>query len=1307
MNRDIIEIQLVFDLKLPCAANEYERIRTIREKLQQLEDDNNEPLKRFNFVPDQLKTTSIYGEDFMQLVFSNEQFFERYFHDQIGMHLNETNIHLSPPFVYSLLTSNPTRSLEQKAQLFLTQHVEFTEILRLFEIGLHLITEEEIHNEIHKHLIDNPVGEIKPSDFYSLVITNQQFYQLPPKATTIADQSPFKCRGDPMIETSLMNLIELILSPSIISRTKSIQQVTTTYSLIAQGVRDLPSYLVNNLEKLRSFISLIRCLTALLLPDKALDVFKGVCRQGFDAKFASCQSIHEFVGSLRTLITTEGLIDNENTFHRTLIKLEVEFLKDWLADNGDSYGDILILMNQPDNDLWHYSAKFFTYIDRKLDLLSTLKENNGNLPSNEEYQQFNHLLEIANNRTYKIERLMANRIHMNLMRDAPGDEIDQQLIDHYQHFEENLGQIRNIEQADDIRLISILAWLKYYTQIYGFSLYNDSKEIVLQRVDQLLTNIDSPFCSTLKLFIFKQILQISGLTLNDMRELFVNRNVIWIKPFIQRPRDQQAQSIRRNLILPTPLFECQQQFQRVSQILNEVGKGNELRQLIHQCQTSQKFSYAFLCWFIQYYGRFTLPNTETDNTFVQFIDRDLNQDLIRSFTPLGHRLLVSLCSNFSTNSYFRLHPGMTPNDIHKRLIALNIVAVFISFKSITEITFLGNILFNNQRQMPNNYIQHLSTLCLPGMTISDPVITQMMDVRTQIQDRLNRGVMHPGGSFIYQCSQECPWMFYFQDCGVPNDRNICPLCKKPIGAQRYNFLIERDPPQIKIPVAAGLKLINQHIDRFNQTVRFGYHNTKTSETSDIGEKPDHLDRPVSFRFIHLVTHGLLLFLHDLNYLTDNDLKKRLNLSAITHFRDHFEKDYALLAQSSTDNQQCHIWLYKLLNHLVNEEFTKQGVMNTNEHVLQIERLIEQKLIFTHINSVTNEIGEYKRAYAQFIEERDSEPSLNSFIDELFEDEKRYPLLNFFNITTFHTSNLLDEFIIKMQTLPYAEKVYPVTTFLFKRFNDYINIQNLYPIVVFTNYLIEKFNYRIKRNDAVEKKIIHYLTTVNDQHVMQQLYNDFLHAWYALNLKQVRYGCQAPKFELTIPKEQFAENTSIATLLLNTSRDESSILLAAALKTIAELQNEIVNYFQTTVEHLLATEIKRKHVPLQSIRPENILRLDRNELSQKLVDDSLVYNYQYGKGKDIIYDYEEIEMTLRNMISSLVLIDTEKLRFLNYQFELYGQNTSLINDVRARVKQQQLTNDDRNKLHRLVLGMNNDDILNYLGSLDYCFHLFEK
>ncbi|CAM2726708.1 unnamed protein product [Rotaria socialis] len=1301
IDRDIIEIHLVFDLRLPRAAIEYENIRTIRDKLLQLEENDNESFVPLNFAIDQLKRTSVYGTDFIELIFVDRHFFEFYIHDQIALHLKETNIYLSPKFVLDLLVSNPTYTIEQNAQLFLAQHAEFTEILRLFEIGLQLVSEEEIRNNIQKQLIENPTGNIKLSNFYTLVIAKQQFYQLPPQTTTIDDKWAFKCKGNPMIETTLMNLIELILSSPVINRANSIQQVTTIYSLIAQSARDLPSYLINNLEKLRSFISLIRCLTA-LLPDKALDVFKHVCSQGFDGRFDSCQSIHLFITHLQDIIKKERPTVDQNVIHRTLVKLEVEFLKDWLADNGDSYGEILSLMNQDDNDLWHYSAKFFTYIDRKLDLLVTLKENNGNLPFNDQYEQFNNFLERTKNPTFKIERLMMNRLHMNLMRDASGHEIEKQLTEYFEHFRQNLHEIQNTQKVDDIKSISMLAWLKYYAQMYGFALNVDNGADILPRIDQLLTNIATPFCSTLKLFILKQMLQISGLNLNDMRTIYTNRNVIWIKPLLERPRDQQAQNIRRVLILPTTLFECQNEFKRASEILNEVNKTNELRQLIAHCSTSQKLSYAVLCWFIQYYCRFNEPTTTVDDPFVQDIDRNLSKDIIYSFTQLGHRFLVSLCSNFSENSYFRLHPAMPPNEIHKRLVALNIVAFFISLKSLPEITYLGNILFTNQRQMPNNYGAHLSTVCLPGMTISDPIITQMIDVRTQIQDRLNRGVIHAGGKYIFQCSRDCPWMFYFQDCGLPNDRNTCSLCKKPIGAERHNVLIQRDPPQIQMSIDEGFRAINQYIDRYNMTARLGYHNVNTHEMSNIGEKPDHLNRPVSFRFIHFLTHSLLLFLHDANYLTDGDMKQRFKLPKTTHFRDHFEKDYALLLQSSTDSKQCYIWLYKLVEHLVNDELVKRDVMNTNERVLQIEQLIEQKIIFAHIDSITTEIAEYKKAYAEFIQERDSKPSIESFVDELFEDEQQYPLLTFFNVTTFHTTNPLDAFILKMQTLPYAEKSYPITTFLFKRFEDYVNIQHLYPIIVFTNYLIEKLNYRIKRIDAAETKIIHYLTTGNDQHVMKQYYDAYLHAWYSLKLKEVRYGCQTPKFERTVAKEHFAESTSIATLLLNTSKDESSLLLAASIKTIADLQNEIVNYFHNNINNVISTETKRKKIPLQSIQLENILRLDRIELSEKLVDDSLVINYQYGKGRDIIYDYEEIEITLRNMISSLALIDTEKLRFLNYQFELYGENTSLINDVRARIKQQQMTNDERIKLQRLLRAMSNDDILNYLGSVDYVF-----
>ncbi|CAF4684024.1 unnamed protein product, partial [Rotaria magnacalcarata] len=80
--------------------------------------------------------------------------------------------------------------------------------------------------------------------------------------------------------------------------------------------------------------------------------------------------------------------------------------------------------------------------------------------------------------------------------------------------------------------------------------------------------------------------------------------------------------------------------------------------------------------------------------------------------------------------------------------------------------------------------------------------------------------------------------FYFQDCGLPNDRNTCSLCKKPIGAERHNVLIQRDPPQIQMSIDEGFRVINQYIDRYNMTARLGYHNVNTHEMSNIGEKPD-------------------------------------------------------------------------------------------------------------------------------------------------------------------------------------------------------------------------------------------------------------------------------------------------------------------------------------------------------------------------------------------------------------------------------------------------------------------------------------
>ncbi|CAF4327501.1 unnamed protein product, partial [Rotaria magnacalcarata] len=101
-------------------------------------------------------------------------------------------------------------------------------------------------------------------------------------------------------------------------------------------------------------------------------------------------------------------------------------------------------------------------------------------------------------------------------------------------------------------------------------------------------------------------------------------------------------------------------------------------------------------------------------------------------------------------------------------------------------------------------------------------------------------------------------------------------------------------------------------------------------------------------------------------------------------------------------------------------------------------------------------------------------------------EAKYPLLKFFNLTNIYATNPIAKFRTKLQAIPYSEKICPITTFLMNRLEIYENIQYPYPIVTFTNYLIHKFNHRLKRNDAAVTTIEYYLTNGPDCEITLEL-----------------------------------------------------------------------------------------------------------------------------------------------------------------------------------------------------------------------------
>ena len=163
----------------------------------------------------------------------------------------------------------------------------------------------------------------------------------------------FECDGDPWIETSLMNLIELLVSSTIIGQINNIEELTNCYNRVAQSILGFDIYQVNNLEKLRSYASLIRSITGLYPSEQVKRVFENSCDLGgFNASFQDCNAIDEFIKYLRRTFdqnapTTDNVMSHQ---HRTLLKLEMEFLKNWLPDNNERYPEVLTLLSKPQND---------------------------------------------------------------------------------------------------------------------------------------------------------------------------------------------------------------------------------------------------------------------------------------------------------------------------------------------------------------------------------------------------------------------------------------------------------------------------------------------------------------------------------------------------------------------------------------------------------------------------------------------------------------------------------------------------------------------------------------------------------------------------------------------------------------------------------------------------------------------------------------------------------------------------------------------------------------------------------------------
>ena len=607
-----IDISQVFNLYLPYSIMEYEIICQLRQTIAQYDKKN-----AIDFAYKVLCSKSIYGE-YINEIFKNTYLFDCYYQDQLTLIKNHENLNrFSSLFVQKMLRVNTVR--EQMAYL-LIDYDELIELMRLFDIIIEFIDNEKTIYEIldRQYLVEDIS---QANHFYRIISHNSNFYLLEPGSIELDDEI-FTCQGNVFIELSLMNLIELLLSSQTLKRFRNINELLTIYNRIVQHMTLLSRYNyydINNLEKLQSCLYLSTCLSVLFANEKAIEIFHEIYDDNeFFLRIQTPDDIHQFITDLGRIIHQHRSIigDDDDLIRKTLVKLESEFLRHWFIDNRDQYENILKFLDR--YDLWKSSTKICHILDGHLDLSLTLIE------CDECYS-----LQLDQSTT-KIGIVLTMYIYLRLIFDDhcqlrinlnSKQQLNGILKEKFQYFEKNLVENESLQS------IGRIAWLRAYLLYYIHALKVDLRESIMTSIDQILTENKSRFCSTIKLFVIKQLCQCENQTFYDFYNRYRDRNIVWLNVIFRS-----LSPIERKLILPMTIDQ------------------NSISRSIHE------------------YTKFACKN------FVANDSLQLRND------SLTDRLIDGSLKNFDENSFFRLNISMSNEDIHQRLLVLHIFVLFISFK---------------------------------------------------------------------------------------------------------------------------------------------------------------------------------------------------------------------------------------------------------------------------------------------------------------------------------------------------------------------------------------------------------------------------------------------------------------------------------------------------------------------------------------------------------------------------------------------------------------------------------------------------
>ena len=628
---------------------------------------------------------------------------------------------------------------------------------------------------------------------------------------------------------------------------------------------------------------------------------------------------------------------------------------------------------------------------------------------------------------------------------------------------------------------------------------------------------------------------------------------------------------------------------------------------------------------------------------------------------------------------------------------------------------------NNEQSLYKSFLKKecLETInqsLIPGIDILEDLHLVTLDT---IITHLNTKNDRHG---CYVCS--CGYYYDIDPCGFPTKNRTfdCPVCglkigwgpkKVKVGEATHGMVIRpghyrifKDEKQKKgqmrvfdevdenIPNILLENYLKEVIEPIKKNFSCGFNSISKNFFKNKNKKIRNLSQ-MGYRLLNFISYCFLFFSYCIDYISKEDLKKYLiqNMTIL----EIIEADWILLKEElEQKNISIHIFMnmiFKELSKLIKECKYLKNEEERNEFEDKVEKLIEKSI---------NNYSDYSNIY---IEENKKQIKIDDYYNietivteqvlpnEEIYPEKEYPFFKYFILTNYKTR---EDFIKHMD----KKENYPLINQLLLEQPDYKKMKYLPIFKEFINYMIEKYSFKISRDEAKRRVIKNEEIYNNDE--FKNKFNDFIKIWNQIKSDAIKYKCNPE-----MPVKDIDSNDKLINFLNDDGEIYNGMYLASACQNFIDWQNTFLQpiidpYNVDGILHKYIYNIKKK-ILLQDSKPGQILLIEERFKKSKyknLNDIINIYSERniFGKNGTInyynynnfIYDYDTIEEELgKIIISGIHLFENDKLFFINYLSEGFiGERSQIFNIFISKYPQKDFENYEEELVINYIKNINN-------------------